>query len=141
MYSILILVGCAIFAFVIFVSKNKKDNVTIIGEENNEEPIFKDNIISENINIEGNIIMTVDDVFTITGKGTVVVGKIINGSLQVGDEVTIQSDIVSKNITTTVTAMEMFRKKITVANTGDLVGVMLSDIVKEDIKCGDYITK
>ena len=85
--------------------------------------------------------MEVDDVFAITGRGTVVVGKIVNGNLQVGDEVVIQSSVVSKNINTTVEAIEMFRKQVTVASAGDLVGVMLSDISKGDVQSGDYITK
>lgn len=141
MSTILILFVCVIAVVVIVLSKSKNGNATIIGEENNDTPILKDEVISENVNVEGNIIMVIDDVFTLTGKGTVVTGKIVNGNLQVGDEVIIQSPVVSKNVNTTVTAIEMFRKKVTVASTGDLVGVMLSDIAKGDVQRGDYITK
>lgn len=141
MSTIVILVVCVIVVVIIFTCKAQNDNATIIGEENNDKPIFEDNIIPQDINIEGNVIMEVDDVFAITGRGTVVVGKIVNGNLQVGDEVVIQSSVVSKNINTTVEAIEMFRKQVTVASAGELVGVMLSDISKGDVQSGDYITK
>lgn len=141
MSTILILFVCVIAVVVIVVSKSKNNNVTIIGEENNDTPIFQDEVISENVNGEGNIIMVIDDVFSLTGRGTAVTGKIVNGILQVGDEVTIQSPVVNKNISTKVTAIEMFRKKLTVANKGDSVGVLISDVNKQDVQRGDYITK
>ena len=141
MSTILILFVCVIAVVVIVLSKSKNGNATIIGEENNNKPIFEDEVTSENINVEGNIIMVIDDVFTLTGKGTVVTGKIVNGNLQVGDEVIIQSPVVTKKINTTVTGIEMFRKKLTVANQGDSVGVLISNVNKQDVQRGDYITK
>ena len=141
MSTILILFVCVIAVVVIVLSKSKNGNATIIGEENNDTPILKDEVISENVNVEGNIIMVIDDVFSLTGRGIAVTGKIVNGTLQVGDEVVIQSSVVSKNINTTVEAIEMFRKQVTVASAGELVGVMLSDISKGDVQSGDYITK
>lgn len=141
MSTIVILVVCVIVLVIIFTCKAQNNNATIIGEENNDTPILKDEVISENVNVEGNIIMVIDDVFSLTGRGTAVTGKIVNGTLQVGDEVTIQSPVVTKKINTTVTGIEMFRKKLTVANQGDSVGVLISNVNKQDVQRGDYITK
>jgi len=84
----------------------------------------------------GSFHMTVDDVFTITGRGTVVTGKVDSGEVRVGDIVTING-----SRTTKVQGIEMFRKTLDVAVAGDNCGILLEGITREDIKRGDNITK
>lgn len=140
--SIMLVAVIVVIVVVTLLMKNSKSNEPIIiGQENNDKPIFENVDSVVNVNIDGNIIMVVEDVFNITGRGVVVTGKISNGQLQVGDNVNIQSTMVMKNINSTVTGIEMFRKTVTVANTGDLVGVLLRGVTKNDIQPGDYITK
>ncbi len=81
--------------------------------------------------------MTVQDVFSIKGRGTVVTGRIESGSLGVGDEVLIQG---KTSKTTVVSGIEMFRKIVTRAQAGDNVGVLLRDVNKQDIQQGDVLT-
>ena len=82
--------------------------------------------------------MTVQDVFSIKGRGTVVTGRIESGTLTVGDEIQIQGK--SSNKTTLVAGIEIFRKVITRAQVGDNVGVLLKDIGKQDVQQGDVLT-
>ena len=82
--------------------------------------------------------MTVQDVFSIKGRGTIVTGQIESGTLTVGDEIRIQGMSSSKS--TVVTGVEMFRKVVTQAQAGDNVGVLLKDISKEDVQRGDMLT-
>jgi len=81
--------------------------------------------------------MTVEDVFSIKGRGTVVTGKIESGTIKVGDEVAIQGKNGEKR--TIVTGVEMFRKTMSQANAGDNVGILLKDVAKQDVQQGDVI--
>lgn|SRR5574341_1291780 len=81
--------------------------------------------------------MTVEDVFSIRGRGTVVTGKIESGTLKVGDEVAIQGKNGEKK--TVVTGIEAFRKTLDQANAGDAVGILLKDISKQDVQPGDVV--
>jgi len=81
--------------------------------------------------------MIVEDVFSIRNRGTVVTGKIETGTLKVGDEIVIRGRNGEK--TTTVTGIESFRKVLDQANPGDMVGILLKDISREDIQRGDEI--
>lgn len=82
--------------------------------------------------------MTVQDVFSIKGRGTVVTGRIESGTIAVGNEIRIQSGGSSK--TAVVSGVEMFRKVTSQANAGDNVGLLLKDIGKEDVQSGDILT-
>lgn len=82
--------------------------------------------------------MTVQEVFSIKGRGTVVTGRIESGTITVGDEIRIQGKSSSK--TTVVAGVEAKRKVVTFAQAGDEVGVLLRDIGKEDIQQGDVLT-
>jgi elongation factor Tu len=82
--------------------------------------------------------LTVQDVFTIKGRGTVVTGKIESGALNVGDEILITRQGSSKKAV--VTGIESFRKQLSWAQMGDNVGVLLRDIGKQDIQSGDVLT-
>ena len=82
--------------------------------------------------------MTVQDVFSIKGRGTVVTGRIESGTITVGDEIRIQGKSSSK--TTVVTGVEVHHKVVKQVQTGDNVGVLLKDISKEDVQQGDILT-
>ena len=82
--------------------------------------------------------MTVEDVFSIRGRGTVVTGQIESGTLTVGDEISFRREGVFKK--TVVTGIEAFRKQLQQAKVGDNVGVLLRDIAKPDIQHGDVLT-
>ena len=84
--------------------------------------------------------LTVEDVFTITGRGTVVVGRVASGSVKVGDTVTLKRTNGS-TITVTITAIEMFRKILQTAKEGDDVGLLLRGLTKADIGPGDMLVK
>ena len=82
--------------------------------------------------------MIVQDVFSIKGRGTVVTGQIESGTITVGDDIRIQGKSSSK--TTVVAGVEVHRKVVPHAQTGDNVGVLLKDISKEDVQQGDVLT-
>ena len=85
-------------------------------------------------------VLTVEDVFTITNRGVVVVGKISDGSLSVGDKVEILRQDGSKS-PAVVGAIEKFRKMQQTANKGDNVGILLKDLSKSDVGPGDIIRR
>jgi len=85
-------------------------------------------------------LMPVEDVFTITGRGTVATGRIEKGTLKVGEEV----EIVGLNSTpkkTVVTGIEMFRKELSSADAGDNAGILLRGVQRSDIERGQVIAK
>src|SRR5258707_11995115 len=81
--------------------------------------------------------MTVEDVLSIAKRGTVVTGKIEGGTLKVGYELAIQGKNGEKK--TVVTGIEMFRKTVSQANVGDMVGILLKDIAKQEVQAGDVL--
>lgn len=81
--------------------------------------------------------MTVEDVFFIRGRGTVVTGQIESGTLNVNDEIYIRRANSSKRVT--VTSIEMFRKILDQAKAGDNVGILLRDITKQEVEKGDVL--
>jgi elongation factor Tu len=81
--------------------------------------------------------MPIEDVFSITGRGTVVTGRIEQGTLKVGDQVEIVG--LRDLQTTTVTGIEMFRKLLDEGRAGDNVGLLLRGIGKEDVERGQVI--
>jgi elongation factor Tu len=83
--------------------------------------------------------MTVEDVFSIKGRGTVATGKIESGTLRVGDEVRITRQNGGIGKTAKVSGLEMFRKTAKEAAAGDNVGVLLKDVAKSDLEHGDIL--
>lgn len=82
----------------------------------------------------------VEDVFSITGRGTVITGHISSGSVSVGDTVTLsRTDGSTRPVT--VVGIEMFRKTLDTAGVGDNVGLLIRSITKADIGRGDKLTK
>jgi elongation factor Tu len=89
--------------------------------------------------IDGAFLMPVEDVFSISGRGTVVTGRIERGIVKVGDEI----EIVGLRDTqkTTVTGVEMFRKLLDQGQAGDNVGVLLRGTKREDVERGQVLCK
>ena len=89
--------------------------------------------------IEGAFLMPVEDVFSISGRGTVVTGKIERGIVKVGEEI----EIVGLKATqkTTVTGVEMFRKLLDEGRAGDNVGLLLRGTKREDVERGQVLSK
>ena len=90
--------------------------------------------------VEKPFLMPVEDVFTITGRGTVATGRIETGVANTGDPVEIIGMGADK-LTSTITGVEMFRKILDRGEAGDNVGLLLRGIAKEDIKRGMVIVK
>ena len=85
-------------------------------------------------------LMSVEDVFTITGRGTVATGRIETGIINTGDEVDILG-LNADGMKSTITGVEMFRKILDRGEAGDNVGLLLRGIDKKDIKRGMVIAK
>lgn len=85
-------------------------------------------------------LMPIEDVFTITGRGTVASGRIDRGVMKVGDEVELVG-LFPETKKTVVTGIEMFRKILDVGEAGDNVGILLRGIGREDIERGQVIAK
>ena len=84
-------------------------------------------------------LMPVEDVFTITGRGTVATGRVERGQIKTGDEVKIVGITESKK--TVITGIEMFRKILDFAEAGDNVGLLLRGIQRTDIQRGQVLCK
>ncbi|MDD4027558.1 MAG: elongation factor Tu [Bacilli bacterium] len=84
-------------------------------------------------------LMPIEDVMTITGRGTVVTGRVERGELKLNDEVEIVGIKATKK--TVVTGIEMFRKQLDSAMAGDNAGVLLRGIVREDVERGQVLAK
>ena len=89
--------------------------------------------------IDKPMLMAVEDVFTITGRGTVATGRIERGKVKVGEEVEIVGIKDTKK--TTVTGVEMFRKILDEGMAGDNVGILLRGVSRDDIERGQVIAK
>ena len=84
-------------------------------------------------------LMSIEDVFTITGRGTVVTGRVERGQLKLNDEVEIVGIKPTKK--TVVTGIEMFRKQLDYAEAGDNAGVLLRGIAREEVERGQVLAK
>ncbi len=85
-------------------------------------------------------LMPVEDVFTITGRGTVATGRVERGELKVGDAVEIVG-LVEKPVSTVVTGIEMFRKTLDQAEAGDNIGALLRGVDRKEIERGQVLAK
>jgi elongation factor Tu len=89
--------------------------------------------------IDGAFLMPIEDVFSISGRGTVVTGRIERGIVKVGDEVAIVG--IRDTTKTTVTGVEMFRKLLDQGQAGDNVGVLLRGTKRDDVERGQVLAK
>ncbi len=102
------------------------------------------NAVDENVpdpvrDIERPFLMPIEDVFTITGRGTVVTGRVERGQLKVNDEVEIIGLRAPQR--TTVTGVEMFRKLLDTADAGENVGLLLRGTKREEVERGQVVVK
>ena len=89
--------------------------------------------------LDKDFLMSVEDVFTISGRGTVATGQIERGIVKVGEEIEITG--IRETQTTTVTGVEMFRKSLDQGQAGDNVGILLRGLKREEIERGQVICK
>ena len=89
--------------------------------------------------VDQDFLMPVEDVFSISGRGTVVTGRIEKGTIKIGETIEIVGFTDTK--TTTVTGVEMFRKEMDQGQAGDNCGVLLRGIKKEDVERGQVLCK
>ncbi len=89
--------------------------------------------------IDGDYLMPVEDVFSISGRGTVVTGRIERGVVNVGDEIEIVG--IKDTMKTTCTGVEMFRKLLDRGEAGDNVGVLLRGTKREEVERGQVLAK
>jgi elongation factor Tu len=89
--------------------------------------------------IDGDYLMPVEDVFSISGRGTVVTGRIERGVVNIGDEIEIVG--IKDTMKTTCTGVEMFRKLLDRGEAGDNVGVLLRGTKREEVERGQVLAK
>jgi elongation factor Tu len=89
--------------------------------------------------VDGDFLMPVEDVFSISGRGTVVTGRIERGIVKVGDEIEIVG--IKDTDKTTCTGVEMFRKLLDQGQAGDNVGVLLRGTKREEVERGQVLAK
>ena len=146
----LIIILIIVIIIGIFVLKPKGGNDSNSNVESNSESNSNSNSnmesnsnttpINTNYDKDGAFLMSIEDVFTITGRGTVVTGKISRGTVKINDEI----EIIGLNHevkTTVVTGIEMFRKQMDSAQIGDNVGLLLKDVSREDVERGQVVAK
>jgi len=116
------------------------------GEEEWEDKIMElmaavdDYIPTPERELDKDFLMPVEDIFSITGRGTVATGRIERGRIEVGEEVELVG-IREEKQTSTITGVEMFRKMLDSGEAGDNVGLLLRGIKKDDIERGMVICK
>jgi len=89
--------------------------------------------------VDGAFLMPVEDVFSISGRGTVVTGRIERGVVKVGEEIEIVG--IKDTVKTTCTGVEMFRKLLDQGQAGDNVGILLRGTKREDVERGQVLAK
>jgi len=89
--------------------------------------------------IQKPFLMPIEDVFSISGRGTVVTGRIDRGEIKVGEEIEIVG--IKEPVKTTCTGVEMFRKLLDSGQAGDNVGILLRGIKREDVERGQVLSK
>jgi len=89
--------------------------------------------------VDGAFLMPIEDVFSISGRGTVVTGRIDRGIVRIGDEIEIIG--IKETMKTTCTGVEMFRKLLDEGQAGDNVGVLLRGTKREEVERGQVLAK
>lgn len=149
MIIIIIVIIAIIAGIVLFLNKDKKDSVNNNQnnisqmENNNENEDISSNVAEgSNTTYDENVdfLFKIEDVFTISGRGTVVTGTVEKGTINLNDEV----QIIESNkeiLTTTVTGIELFRKTQDYATVGDNASLLLKDVSRDQVKRGQILVK
>lgn len=120
--------------------KKPKSDVEKYYEEREELEAEKRVTAQMDLSYSADFRITVQDVFSITGRGTVITGQIERGSVSVGDEVTLHRKD-GRCIKTKVKGIEMFRKMLSTAHSGDKVGIFLGGLERDEAGKGDVLEK
>lgn len=112
-----------------------KREMDVTGNNTNQEPVQSTPV--QTPPVSGEFGFAIEDVFTIMGRGTVVTGTVLTGSISVNDEVTI----VRTGLKTVVTGIEMFRRFLDHAQEGDKCGILLRGVNRDDVERGDLLVK
>ncbi len=140
MSIIYIIIGALLVIIALLVFK------LVINKNNNAEN--QNNIINTNESVQNNdssqedddaFLMAIEDDFTITGRGTVVTGKIERGKIHVNDEVEIVG--INETKRTVVTSIELLNSTVDTAKAGDSVALLLRNIEKDEIERGQVVAK
>lgn len=110
-----------------------KREMDVTGDTNNSS----NSVPTQPMVVSGDFEFTVEDVFTITGRGTVVTGRVNRGTININEEVLITRN----NVKTVVTGIEMFRKQLDSAIEGDNCGLLLRGVSRDQVERGDIIVK
>ena len=97
-------------------------------------------IPEEKTDVNGEFLLAIEDVFTISGRGTVATGRVQRGSVKKGDTIEIVG-IREEIITTKVAGIEMFREQLDYAEAGDNAGILLENVSREDVERGQVLAK
>lgn len=97
-------------------------------------------IPEEKTDVNGEFLLAIEDVFTISGRGTVATGRVQRGSVKKGDTIEIVG-IREEIITTKVVGIEMFREQLDYAEAGDNAGILLENVSREDVERGQVLAK
>ena len=133
-----ILAVIVVFVLVVFILKKNAisgKNTEDIYEKKNNDKIKQDNFYSS-----GSFELEIEDIFSITGRGTVVTGLIKSGMIKVGDKVFIKKAS-GEVLEDTVTGIESFRKLQDTGEAGQNVGLLLRKSKRNDLGRGDKVTK
>lgn len=122
------------------VSANLELQINLYDNESITIPVSMMRKLLQKGDENGEFSMIIEDVFALKGRGSVVVGHIASGTINVGDIVQTIG-VSNKVITARVTEMELFREKVNSAKAGDAIGILLRGIDKWKIKIGENLTK
>lgn len=136
--AIIIVIVLAVVAVVGVSKLAKKDTSKTNNTVNSTETVDSDTNLS--YDKDGAFLMAVEDAYTITGRGTVVTGRVERGTIKLNDEVQIIG-LNHEIITTIVTNIEMSGKLVDYAEMGDNVGILLKDVSRDDVEIGQVLAK
>lgn len=108
-------------------------------DDQREERLYREQ--NSSVPVSTGACYVVDDVFSVGGRGTVVVGKVTKGAFSVGDKVKIDDRSGNAPIESKITAVEMFMKQVRSASAGENAGLLLGGIDRNQVKKGDLIIK
>ncbi len=154
--TLLIVLGCLLIVAAmlvlvnkVFLSESSNNNgntqniheTSEVSNKDTEESTTEESTVIDNdedsFDKDGAFLMAIEDIFTISGKGTVVTGRVQRGSAKVGDEVEIVG--ISETKKTTITEIVMFRDAVEFASAGDNAGFYLKDMTRDDLVKGQVI--
>ena len=119
------------------IEKEKKERQGM--SQSNPNNTYETMMESRNATVSSEFRMTIEDVLSIAGRGTVVTGKVESGSISVGDVVNLMGQSGVRMVT--IAGVEMFRKIIDHASAGDNVGLLLKGVERQDCRSGDTLKK